>query len=227
MRALVARRREAGSTLEVPIPFGDTPAPFELLVVEVTDHGKRRPTRIARLVPPGARVAIAELIAPKLTWLKNWDFVLTGTDERASDKVVTGFGQSWLCKLAPPPHAVGFLARHTHKNGVELPRRVQLDRYASESKGQLSVASVHDPALGRHTTRAEIARDGGANWMSSLVDMELMWMAEERFALSGFDCRPASGEQPAQMLRHGWMCEYLIDEPEVEGRRYRKDGGQR
>ena len=78
-----------------------------MLVVEVIDQGKRRPTKIARLFPAGGRIAVAELVAPKLVWFKNLDFVLSGT-------------QSWLCKLQAPNYAVGFKARHTHKDGVEI-----------------------------------------------------------------------------------------------------------
>ena len=47
MRVWVLRRREGGAYLPEPVRVGGTPAPLELLVVEVTDQGKRGPSRIA------------------------------------------------------------------------------------------------------------------------------------------------------------------------------------
>jgi len=81
MRAWVARRRLAGAMLPEPSPIGETPAPFELVVMEVTDQGQRRPAKIARLVPPGTRRTVAELVAPKLVWLRGYTFILAGLEE--------------------------------------------------------------------------------------------------------------------------------------------------
>jgi hypothetical protein len=218
MRAWVARRRNAGAMLESPIPFGGTPDPCELMVVEVTDQGARRPTRVARLVPPGTRVAVAELIAPRLVWFSGWDLVLSGIEERIGDTGVTGASQSWICRLAPPRFAVGFLARHTNKDGVELKRGAIFDRYGASTKGRLAVAGAHNEALGRHTMRADLSRPNDTRGMLSgaLLDVELGWMSEERFALSGFHQHGAYEERPARLLRQGWLCEYEIDEPADE-----------
>ena len=80
MRVWVLRRRESGAYLPEPVRVGGTPAPFELLVVEVTDQGKRRPSKVARLYAPGTKSIVAELAAVQLLWLKGFEFVLHGVD---------------------------------------------------------------------------------------------------------------------------------------------------
>lgn len=230
MRAWVARRREGGALLDEPLMIGDTPAPFEVLVVEVTDQGKRRPTKVARLIPAGGRVAIAELVVPKLVWFKQWDFVLSGTEQAKLDSGVFGASQSWLCKLQPPNYAVGFKARHTHKDGVEIARRALMDRYAPESKGWLSIQVAKEAALGRHAVCAQLARPGAETsptWRThALLDVDLEWMSEERFSLSGFDPRGPSAELRTRLLRHGWLCEFDVDPP-ADDRRRSKNGSLR
>lgn len=230
MRAWVARRRQGGALLSEPVMIGDAPAPFELLVVEVTDQGKRRPTKIARLFPVGGRVAVAELVLPKMVWFEKWDFVLSGTEQAVVEGGKSGVAQSWLCKLQPPNYAVGFKARHTHKDGVEIARRALMDRYAAESRGILSIKVAKEPALGRHAVCAQMTRpgaDASSTWRPhALLDVELDWMSEERFSLSGFDPRGPSGDKPARLLRHGWLCEFEVDEPE-DGRRRGKNGALR
>lgn len=219
MKAWVAKRRTDGALLDEPVQFQASRELLELLVVEVTDQGARRPTRIARVCPAGSRVPLAQLIAPRLAWLNGWDMVLSGIEEGPGVGGITGVAQSWICRLAAPQYAVGFLARHTHKDGVELRRGAIFDRYGSSTKGKLAVASAHDAALGRNTMRAELARGGKAQLYGTLLDVELGWMAEERLALAGLHQYPASGEQPARLVRQGWLCEYEIEEPEDDRRR--------
>jgi hypothetical protein len=211
MRAWVAKRREGGALLDKPLQLGTTPAPFELVVVEVTDQGARRPTKVARLVPVGERVAIAQLVAPRLVWGEGWDLVLSGTEESLTHDGLAGVSQSWICRLAPPQGAVGLLARQTHKEGVELKRGAILDRYNSTLKGQLEVRSVRDSALGRHTMCANFTKpDGTPQAMSGpLLDVELAWMSADRFALAGFQ-QLGGRDAPARLLRQGWLCEYEI-----------------
>lgn len=229
MQAWVARRRESGALLQEPSPIGAEPAPFELLVVEVTDQGKRRPTKIARLIPPGSRIAVAELIAPKLVWFKKWGFVLSGMEHTLAPNGRMGAAQSWVCKLHAPAYAVGFKARHTHKDGVEMTRANLMDRYCSSSRGVLCIESVKDDALGRHSVVGRLDRPRGdeSKWPPPrLLDIELEWMSEERFSLAGFDQRGPSGDRPARLLRHGWLCEFEVDQPE-DGRRRSKNGSLR
>lgn len=214
--------------LDEPIQFDATPELVELLVVEVTDQGKRRPTRVARIFPAGSKVAIAQLIAPRLVWLSGWDLVLSGVEERLGEGGIVGAAQSWICRLAPPPDATGFLARHTHKDGVELKKGVIFDRYGSSAKGKLTIASAHYDALGRQSVLAKLTRahDPERTLTGELVDVELGWMAEERFSLTGFNQHAASETRPARLVRQGWLCEYHIEEPE-DDRRRRKNGALR
>lgn len=229
MQAWVARRREGGALLSHPTHIGAAPAPFELLVVEVTDQGKRRPTKIARLFPFGSRIAVAELVAPKLVWFRKWGFVLSGMEHTLAPSGRMGAVQSWLCKLHPPAYAVGFKARHTHKDGVEMTRSTLMDRYCSTWKGLLSVESVKDEALGRHSVIGRLDRPAGeaSKWPPSrLLGVELEWMSEERFSLAGFDPRGPSGDRPARLLRHGWLCEFEVDEWVEDSRPLRNAGPQ-
>ena len=223
MKAWVARRRAGGALLAEPMQFCAVLAPLELLVVEVTDQGARRPTRVARVFPAGSQIPMAQLLAPRLVWLNGWDLALSGIEEGPGEFGITGAAQSWICRLAPPAYAAGYLARHTYKDGVEQKRGAIFDRYGSSTKGKMTVASAHDAALGRHTVRADLARDGKSQLYGTLLDVELGWMAEERFALFGLQHNSASGEQPARLVRQGWLCEFDIAEPADERRR-RKNG---
>lgn len=211
--------------MDKPIQFDASPALLELLVVEVTDQGARRPAKVARLFPARSRVAMAQLLAPRLVWLNGWDLVLSGIEERPGEGGISGTAQSWICRLAPPEYAAGFLARHTHKDGVELERGAIFDRYGFSTKGSLAVAGAHDAGLGRHTVRAAFTRDK-QQLAGMLLDVELGWMAEERFALSGLHRHNASGDQLTRLVRQGWLCEFDIDEPD-DNRRRRKNGALR
>jgi len=227
MKAWVAKRRANGALLDELIQFEASPSVLELLVVEVTDQGSRRPTKVARLFPAGSRVALAQLLIPKLVWLNGWDLVLSGIEERPGEGGMAGTAQSWLCRLAPPQYATGFLARHTHKDGVELRKGTIFDRYGSSTKGRLAVASVHNDALGRHTTRADLMQKHESRpVVGTLFDVELGWMAEERFALAGLHEHPAYEDLPARLVRQGWLCEFNVEEPE-DDRPRRKNGALR
>jgi hypothetical protein len=228
MKAWVARRRAGGALLGEAAQFQSSPELLELLVVEITDQGKRRPSRVARVFPAGSRVPLAQLVAPRLVWGNGWDLVLSGVEEGKAEGGIAGVAQSWICRLAPPPYAVGFLARHTHKDGVELRKGALFDRYASSTKGKLAVASVHDTSLGRHTVRADLTRgkDRERTFGGTLVDVELGWMSEERFSLIGFQQHEAYESRPARLVRQGWLCEFEIEEPE-DDRRRRKNGDLR
>lgn len=74
--------------------------------------------------------------------------------------------------------------------------------------------------------RAELTQGGRQQVAGTLLDVEMGWMAGERFALSGLHQHPASGDQPARLVRQGWLCEFNIEEPEDERRR-RKNGALR
>ena len=226
MKAWVARRRADGALLDEPLQFEASPALLELLVVEVTDQGKRRPSRVARIFPQGSLMPLAQLVAPRLVWLAGWDLVLSGIEERPGEGGIAGVAQSWICRLAPPQYATGFLARHTHKDGVELRKGAIFDSCGFNTKGKLTLVSMHDEALGRHTMRAGLAQGGQPQSGGVLLDVELGWMAEERFALTGLYQHGAWEGRPARLVRQGWLCEFQIEEPE-DDRPRRKNGALR
>lgn len=104
--------------------------------------------------------------------------------------------------------------------------RFRKGSYGSSTKGQLEVASAHDAALGRHTMRAELTRDRKQQVAGTLLDVELGWMAEQRFALSGLYQCPGHDDRPPRLVRQGWLCEFDIEEP-ADDRPRRKDGSLR
>ncbi|WP_070272113.1 MULTISPECIES: hypothetical protein [unclassified Duganella] len=199
-----------------PIEFGHASAPFELLVVEVTDQGKRRPVKVARLFPVGERRAVAELLAPKLVWLRNWLFVLSGVEQMPSAHGHRAVLQSWICKLSPPAYAIGFRITNTHVGGVLRPRRVLHE--AGKSGGRLAVGEQFERVLGRHSLGAQLSyyqASGSGDSTRHLLDCRLEWMAEERFELSGLRVLSAHGERPEQVECNGWLCEFDIELPEL------------
>lgn len=212
MRVWVLRRRTSGEFLLEPVRVGAAPAPFELLVVDVTDQGKRRPSKVARLHAPGSKAIVAELASIKLLWLKGFEFVLHGVDVTAGERGPVHAAQSWMCKLDEPLHAVGYRMRGTYDRGVALPHRQVMDRPSYINEGKLTVGGAPDERLGRHATRAEFGTE--SRHAGTLLDCDLEWMSEGRFQLSGFQHYEAYGDAPAQLLRQGWLVEFDIKTPE-------------
>lgn len=212
MRVCVLRRRYIGAYLPEPVQIGSTSAPFELLVVEVTDQGKRRPSRVARLYAPGIKSIVAELASVQLLWLKGFEFVLHGVDVTASESGPVHAAQSWMCKLDEPLHAVGYRMRGIYDRGRPLPHRQVMDRPSYINEGKLTIKGALDERLGRHATRAEFGTE--PRHVSTLLDCDLEWMSEERFQLSGFQHYDAYGDSPAKLLRQGWLVEFDIKTPE-------------
>lgn len=211
MKAWVWRRRDSGVLLPAAEQVGDVHSPYELLVVEVTDQGRRRPMRVARLVPPGSRVAVAELVAPRLAWLRNDTFVLSGVDALARQGTTVHASQSWLCRFALPAKAVLFKVWTTHQEGVETPRRRLLSTGANLIGSTIDLASVLNAHLGRHTTQALVTRDSKPHL--ALLDCEIDWMSEERFCLGGLQHYPEGEQWPDRLLRQGWLCELDVTMP--------------
>lgn len=212
MRVWILRRRESGAYLPEPIRVGGTPAPFDLLVVDVTDQGKRRPSNVARLYAPGTKIIVAELASVQLLWLKGFEFVLHGVDVTAGERGPVHAAQSWMCKLDEPLHAVGYRMRVTYDRGVALPHRQVMDRPSYINEGKLTVGGASDERLGRHATRAEFGTE--SRHAGTLLDCDLEWMGEERFQLSGFQHYDAYGDAPPQLLRQGWLIEFDIKTPQ-------------
>jgi hypothetical protein len=99
---------------------------LELVVVEITEEGNRRPIRVARLLPIGEQRILAQLKMPALVQLKALKMVLSGIEEmRDQHGHIRGVAQTWLCELRPPENAVGFSAKQTYSRaryraGAEL-----------------------------------------------------------------------------------------------------------
>lgn len=211
MRAWVARRREGGVLLDEGLVFGTTPAPFELMVQEVTDQGKRRPMKVARLYEPGTKRPVAELVGVRLVWFKGDELVLAGADVSPGERGPVHAAQSWLCKLAQPEHALGYSMRFMFERGRQLSWQEINGRWASVTNAHLSVRSALDEQLARHTTRA-LLRRGAAEYM--LTDCELDFIGEERFQLSGYQPHEATDDHPARLLRQGWLMAIDTQTPE-------------
>lgn len=56
-----------------------------LFSLDVTDQGKRRSSKVARLYAPG-KIIVAELASVQLLWLKGFEFVLHGVDVTAGER---------------------------------------------------------------------------------------------------------------------------------------------
>jgi len=75
----------------------------DLVMMEVTDQGLRRPVKVARLVTPHPNISPLELMDPHLLWINADRFVLAGFESKrnASGERVD-YAQSWLCALIQP-----------------------------------------------------------------------------------------------------------------------------
>ena len=205
VRVWVWRRRNGGAMLPVAEQIGDPGYPLELAVVEVTDQGQRRPTRVARLIPPGTRVAVAEIVAPKLVWFNNDKFVLSGEDCLVRERRTMHASQSWLCQFDLLCKEALFKVWTSHQEGVEMSRHRVLNAGPNFTSSSIAVSSVMHEQLGRHTTQALIKR--AATTHLTLLDCDIAWMSEERFCLTGFQHYPEGGQAPARLLKQGWFCE--------------------
>jgi hypothetical protein len=210
--AWILRRREGGAYLPEPVRMGGTPAPFELLVVEVADQGKRRPSKVARLYAPGSKAITAELSSIKLVWLKGFEFVLQGFEVYAGERGPLHAAQSWLCQLDPPVNIVGYRMRPMFERGAPLPYRQVMDQLASATEGKITIGSTIDEALGR---AAIVAKFGNPyKHTATLLDCELDWMGEDRLQLSGFQQQPLWIAVGRRFVRAEWY------QPNLERRRF-------
>ncbi len=214
VKVWVAKRRQSGVLLDHPVPLWDGSEPCELLVLNVTDQGQRRPGKVARLYPLGAQRVIGELLAPKLVWFKSWQLVISGVETVVSDKGRRRVAQTWICRLAVPRGVTRFRAVHMFDYGVELERRMLADRFARNTSGRLVVDSMLSPIFGRSTTYGAIGeRDGAADSMEfPLLECGLDWMSSDRFTLSGFELKQQCLESPLTLLQQGWICKFDLEQ---------------
>lgn len=59
VRAFIGRK--GGPYLPEIVRVGGTPPPFQLMVVAVTDQGKRRPSKVVRPYATGSKATVAQL----------------------------------------------------------------------------------------------------------------------------------------------------------------------
>jgi hypothetical protein len=221
MKAWVVRRREDGVVLPVPAPVVEGASLLELVVVEITEEGIRRPIRVARLYPLGEQRILAQLKIPALVQLKAWKMVLSGIEEmRDQNGHIRGVAQTWLCEIRPPEGAVGFRVKETYTCGVRLPRG-SLHQIRG-SRGRVVVAGDYSNALQRHTTCAELHSHQIASFPSgSLLDCYLEFMSETSFGLGGLSVREAFEARPQKVERSGWLCEFDVPERQLTKSEYR------
>lgn len=215
MKVIARRRREDGAVLAAPAPVVEGAGLLELVVVEITEDGNRRPIRVARLMPIGEQRILAQLKMPALVQLRGWKLVISGIEEiRDNYRTVRGVAQTWLCELHPPPGAAGFRAKDMFTAGERLPRGAI--HQTSGTRGYLVVGSDHSNALQRHTAYAEVHRYEAATFPAGrLIDCYLEFMSDATFALGGMRVWDAHGETPQRIDRAGWLCEFDIPEREL------------
>jgi hypothetical protein len=219
VKVWVQRRLDGGAALDRPEQIGEPDEPLELVVLQVTDQGQRRPTKVARLIPSGQRRAIDELVMPRLFWFKGGKFVLSGVAQVRQTHGVKGYSQSWLCQLALPAVVNGFKVVPLYRYGEQIARRELTDRHVTTLSGKLSVACIMDQALGRATVRADIGPQASASayGRGALLDANLEWMSTDGFELSGYEHVAPHADRPATTLQQGWLCKpdwALAEQPE-------------
>lgn len=225
MKVWVQRRLDGGAAMDRPVQIGEPDEPLELVVLQVTDQGQRRPTKVARLIPSGQRRAIDELVMPRLFWFKGGKFVLSGVAQVRQTHGLKGYSQSWLCRLALPAVVNGFKVVPLYRYGEQIARRELTDRYVTTLSGKLSIACDLDQTLGRATVRANIGPPAStsAYGRGVLLDANLEWMSTDGFELSGYEQVPAHAERPAYTLQQGWLCkpDWALAEVAAPARPYR------
>jgi hypothetical protein len=221
MKAWVLRRRDYGAALAVPAPAVEGAGLLELLVVDVTEEGSRRPIKVARLYPLGEQRILAQLKLPDLVQLKGWKLVLSGIEElRNSSDQLCGVSQTWLCELRPPENAVGFRVKETYTSGVRLPRAGL--HQASSTRGKLVVAGEYSNVLQRHTTCAELHHHQMSTFPAKrLINCHIEFMGESTFGLGGVYVREPYQERPQRLERAGWLCEFDVEQRQLTKAEYR------
>ena len=218
MRAWVSRRRWDGSLISEAIPMVEGARPCQLVVVNVTDYGSRRPVKLARIHPVGEQQILAEIAKPKLVWLKERGLILSGIElSKDCDREVL---QTGIYDLVMPDFAKAFKVAEVYQNGVARPRGALRD--LGGSTGKLVVSSQFERALNRHTVTAQLAGYGSAtNSPKRLSDCDIEFMSEERFELSGFHVNPPFEQRPEQILRDAWLCEFHLESPDLTRAQFR------
>jgi len=215
MKARVTRRRDNGAVLPQPVPVVEGASLLEVVVVEITEQGNRRPVKVARLQPIGERRILAQLKLPKLVKFVGWTMVLSGIEEfRDSYQNTRGVAQTWVCELFTQPEVVGFRVRDAYEQGRRISGSVF--RNTSGSRGTMAIDGEYSAALQRHTTCAKFRSHPSSTAPEKrLVDCYVEFMAETSFELGGLCVRDAHQDRPERIERGGWLCEFDIKEREL------------
>ena len=215
MKVWAHMRRQDGAVLAAPVPVVEGTILLELLVVDVTLEGNRRPSKVARLLVIGAPHILAQLARPKLVRLHGWTMVLSGIEAtRDESGQLREVAQTWVCKLHVPGNAVGFRARELYRSGVALPKRLVRD--SGGTRGLLAVADDYSNLLQRHATCAELRGHQISTFSEGrLIDCHIEWMSEESFELGGLQLRGSFESRPEQLERGAWLVDIDIKEREL------------
>ncbi|NYE62174.1 hypothetical protein FHW58_003389 [Duganella sp. 1224] len=207
--------------LAAAVPAVDGASLMELVVVEVTLDGNRRPAKVARLRPIGEQRILAQLLLPKLVKLQGWNLVLSGIEELKGVAGQTrGVAQTWVCKLWVPDNAVGYRVRDTCQQGVLAPKSAI--RQSSGTRGRLVVTTDYVTPLQRYTLCAEVHHHQVSTFPAGrLVDCHIEWMSDETFELGGLRVCASHEDQPERLERAGWLVEIDVKERELTKREAR------
>jgi hypothetical protein len=206
----VARRRQWGMLIPdcLSRAAGVLPEPCELVVMDVTDQGQRRPVKVARLLRLGEHTPVGELVAPRVVHLRRSHFVLSGTErQRDTSGKLMGFAQSWLCQLAPPFDTAALEVSDMYRGGVAVDRAAG-DVYPR--KGELAMGFERDGELGRITPLTRMLREDGSVDARQLLDTALEWVSGGRFMLSGYERTAGSAGKPPALLVQAWLGAFQL-----------------
>lgn len=215
MKVWARQRREGGAVLAEPVSVVESAILLELLVVDVTLDGNRRPSKVARLQAIGAPRILAQLSRPKLVLVQGWNIVLSGIEAtRVESDQPREVAQTWVCKLHIPGNAVGFRVRELYRSGVALPKKLVRD--SGGVRGLLAVADDYSNLLQRHATCAELRGHQISTFPEArLIDCHIEWMSEESFELGGLNLRRSFQSRPDQLERGGWLVDIDVKEREL------------
>lgn len=102
MRVRVVKMRNKGVEVDRRLLREVAGTPGQLVILDVTDQGKNRPTKVARLQQ--GEMLRAELRDVQLVWLSDGRMTLTGYEQISNDTgQAVEYRQSWLITLDNNP----------------------------------------------------------------------------------------------------------------------------
>ena len=102
MQVRIVKMRSKGAEIDRRLLREVAGTPGQLVILDVTDQGKHRPTKVARLQQ--GEMLRAELRDVQLVWLNDGRMTLTGYEQATNDTgQVVEYRQSWLVTLDNGP----------------------------------------------------------------------------------------------------------------------------